>query len=102
MFISSRPGGYTHNDAHAACATIKGFEDRGVARVIAELDSALIDIRAALGAVSAWRSERGEGNCGPFGKRQKSFTALSPVAMWPAFGQKRLRIESHSIRRSRK
>ena len=23
---SSRPGGYTHNDAHAACATIKGFE----------------------------------------------------------------------------
>ena len=26
-----------------ACATIKRFQDRGVARVIAELDSALID-----------------------------------------------------------
>ena len=23
---SSRPGGYTHNDAHPAYATIKGFE----------------------------------------------------------------------------
>ena len=31
---SSRPGGYTHNDAHAACATIKRFQDRGVTRVI--------------------------------------------------------------------
>ena len=31
---SSRPGGYTHNDAHPAYATIKGFEDRGVTRMI--------------------------------------------------------------------
>ena len=33
---SSRPGGYTHNDAHAAYATIERLQDRGVTRVIAE------------------------------------------------------------------
>ena len=38
---SSRPGGYTHNDAHAAYATIKGFE---VMQIVQQGDhSAIID-----------------------------------------------------------
>ena len=43
MFIRPVPAGILIMTLKTACATIKRFQDRGVARVIAELDSALID-----------------------------------------------------------